>query len=230
MKLYLIIFKSILISLHYKDQLADHTHDLPAFNQSNNVIDVTDKIASKAREEARKAKQPNQSLIDLAAENMLHWQEMHLATLGFLACNNLQGFAQMVDEELPLIFGLSGSRLIMAKEQAIPDAEELGFLTIPADEIETLCQSEIIFMGPPPKSGTGSFFRTPCASMAIMRLPDQLGSPVDGCALILQGRTQDSFSDGKGQTLLLHLAEIVGVSLLRGLIAERMKDEQIRLA
>ena len=197
----------------YKDQLADHIHNLPAFNQSNNVIDVTDKIASKAREEARKAKQENQSLITVAAENMLHWQEMHLATLGFLACNNLQGFAQMVDEELPLIFGLAGSRLIMAKEQAIPDAEELGFLVLPADEIETLCQSEIIFMGPPPKSAL-ALFSTPCASMAIMRLPDQLGSPVDGCALILQGRTQDSFSDGKGQTLLLHLAEIVGVSLL----------------
>ena len=98
----------------HKDKLADHINALPAVNASNNVIDVTDKIASRAREEARKAKAENQSLITVAAENMLHWQEMHLATLGFLACNNLHSFAQMVDEELPLIFGLAGSRLIMA--------------------------------------------------------------------------------------------------------------------
>ena len=98
----------------YKDQLAEHLKALPAGKSSNNVIDVTDKIASRARAEARKAKAENQSLITVAAENMLHWQEMHLATLGFLACNNLHSFAQMVDEELPLIFGLAGSRLIMA--------------------------------------------------------------------------------------------------------------------
>lgn len=197
----------------YKDQLAEHLKALPAGKSSNNVIDVTDKIASRAREEARKAKAENQSLITVAAENMLHWQEMHLATLGFLACNNLHSFAQMVDEELPLIFGLAGSRLIMAEEQAIAEAEELGFLVLPSAEIDALCQSEIIYMGPPPKSGI-ALFSSPTASMAIMRLPDQLGSPIDGCALILQGRQKDSFSDGKGKTLLLHLAEIVGVSLL----------------
>lgn len=197
----------------YQDHLADQINYLPDVTVPNNVIDVTDKIASRAREEARQAKAANHSLMTVAAENMLHWQEMHLATLGFLACNSLHSFAQMVDEELPLIFGLAGSRLIMAEEQAIADAEELGFLVLPADEIEALCQSEIIFMGPPPQTAL-TLFSSPCASMAIMRLPDQLGSPVDGCALILQGRHSDSFSDGKGKTLLLHLAEIVGVCLL----------------
>ena len=208
----------------YKDKLAEHQIVLPAISPEpaspDNVIDVTDKIASRAREEARKAKAANQSLITVAAENMLHWQEMHLATLGFLACNNLRSFAQMVDEELPLIFGLAGSRLIMASEHAIDDAEALGFLVLPSDEIDELCQSETIYMGPPPKAGI-ALFSTPSASMAIMRLPDQLGSPVDGCALILQGRNADSFGDGKGQTLLLHLAEIVGVCLLSLIEAEQ---------
>ena len=204
----------------YKDKLAEHNIALPAPALANNVINVTDKIATRAREEARKAKAANQSLITVAAENMLHWQEMHLATLGFLACNNLQSFAQMVDEELPLIFGLAGSRLIMAREEAIPDAEALGFLVLPSDEIDDLCQSDIIYMGPPPEAGL-SLFSSPCSSMAIMRLPDQLGSPVDGCALILQGRKADSFSDGKGKTLLLHLAEIVGVCLLSLIEAEQ---------
>ena len=197
----------------YKDKLADQIKALPAITSPNNVIDVTDKIASRAREEARQAKAANQSLITVAAENMLHWQEMHLATLGFLACNNLHSFAQMVDEELPMIFGLAGSRLIMSREQAIAEAEELGFLVLPASEIDELCQSDIIYMGPPPKDGI-ALFSSPSASMAIIRLPDQLGSPIDGCALILQGRTEDSFTDGKGRTLLLHLAEIIGVCLL----------------
>ena len=198
--------------MRYADQLRQSGIALPSSHDAN-VIDVTSRIAEKARQEARQAAQTNQSLLNVAAENMLHWQELHLATLGFLACNELRGFAQMVDEELPLIFGLAGSRLIMPKETAIQQAEELGFLVLPQSEIDALSQSETIYLGPPPEQGQG-LFSYPNSSMAIMRLPDQLSPPVAGSALVLAGRTEDSFAQGKGRTLLLHLAEMVGVCLL----------------
>lgn len=193
--------------------LSEANIDWPRFFDDSNIIDVTDKIAKKARNEARKAAQANESLLSVAAENMLHWQELHLATLGFLACNDLGGFARMIDEELPIIFGLAGSRLIMPASAAITEAESLGFLVLPDDEITSLCRADSIYMGPPPETGI-ALFANPVASMAIMPLPDQLGLPVAGSALILAGRKSDSFEQGKGRTLLLHLAEMVGVCLL----------------
>ena len=95
------------------------------------IFDATGKIAANARAEARRLSQANQSLLDAAATNMLHWQALHHATLGFLACNDLVSFAQMIDEELPLIFGLAGARLLMPEEAALNEAEELGFLVLP---------------------------------------------------------------------------------------------------
>lgn len=193
--------------------LRDHNVTLGTNHTAPNVINVTDRIAQRARDDARKAEAETHSLLTVAAENMLHWQELHLATLGFLACNNLQGFAQMVDEELPLIFGLAGSRLIMPEETAFAEAEQLGFLVLPEDEITALCQADTIYMGPPPDPGSG-LFSCPTASMAIMKLPDQLEPPIRGSALVLAGRRPDSFEADKGRTLLIHLAEMVGVCLL----------------
>ena len=86
------------------------------------LFDATGKIAANARAEARRLSQANQSLLDAAATNMLHWQALHHATLGFLACNDLISFAQMIDEELPLIFGLAGARLLMPEETALDQA------------------------------------------------------------------------------------------------------------
>lgn len=193
--------------------LREHQISLGVPSSTDNVINVTDRIAQRARDDARKAEAETHSLLSVAAENMLHWQELHLATLGFLACNNLQGFAQMVDEELPLIFGLAGSRLIMPAETALAEAEQLGFLVLPEDEITTLCHADTIYMGPPPDKGSG-LFSCPTASMAIMKLPDQLEPPIRGSALVLAGRRPDSFEADKGRTLLIHLAEMVGVCLL----------------
>lgn len=201
----------------------------PDVTSRPNVIDVTSKIASKARQEARRATKTNQTLLTVAAENMLHWQELHLATLGFLACNELTGFAQMVQEELPLIFGLASAHLIMARRDAIPDAESLGFLTLDKAVIDTLMGDEVIKMGPPektllslmngpndmaPESEAESQAESNAESVAMMRLPDQLPAPIAGSLLVLGGRDGDSFVQGKGRALLLHLSEMVGVCLL----------------
>ena len=198
-------------------------NSLPAKNQDTphgdkrsdgkNVIDVTSKIASKARLEARHATMANQNLLNVAAQNMLHWQELHLATLGFLACNDLSGFAQMVHEELPLIFGLASSHLVMPNQTAIPRAESLGFLTLPEDEIAALIGTEVIMMGAPAAELLALIPDRP-ASMAVMRLPDQLPEPVASTLLVLGGRDPDSFSQDKGRALLLYLSEMVGVCLL----------------
>lgn len=193
----------------------------PDVTSRPNVIDVTSKIASKARQEARRATKTNQTLLTVAAENMLHWQELHLATLGFLACNELTGFAQMVQEELPLIFGLASAHLIMARRDAIPDAESLGFLTLDKAVIDTLMGDEVIKMGPPEKTllslmnGPNDMApESEAESVAMMRLPDQLPAPIAGSLLVLGGRDGDSFVQGKGRALLLHLSEMVGVCLL----------------
>lgn len=197
----------------------------PDVTSRPNVIDVTSKIASKARQEARRATKTNQTLLTVAAENMLHWQELHLATLGFLACNELTGFAQMVQEELPLIFGLASAHLIMARRDAIPDAESLGFLTLDKAVIDTLMGDEVIKMGPPEKTllslmngpndmAPESEAESNAESVAMMRLPDQLPAPIAGSLLVLGGRDGDSFVQGKGRALLLHLSEMVGVCLL----------------
>mgnify|MGYP001411806523 CR=1 FL=1 len=85
-----------------------------------NIIDATGSIVAKARDEARRLVAANKSLIDTAASNMLHWQELHHATLGFLACTDLTSFAQMIDEELPLIFSLAGARLLKMKNLSQP--------------------------------------------------------------------------------------------------------------
>jgi uncharacterized protein YigA (DUF484 family) len=176
-----------------------------------NLIDATGKIAANAREEARRLSQANQSLLDAAATNILHWQALHHATLGFLACNDLTSFAQMLDEELPIIFGLAGARLLMPEQGAIPQAEELGFLVLPASEIGQLLAAGSIYLGPAKGSG---LFSTPVASMAAIALPDQLPPPIAGSALVLAGRDKASFTPEQGQTLLTNLAEIAGVCLL----------------
>lgn len=178
---------------------------------SPNLIDVTGKIAANAREDARRLSRANQSLLDAAATNMLHWQALHHATLGFLACNDLISFAQMLDEELPVIFGLAGARLLMPAEVAIAQAEELGFLVLPGAQISELLAAGSIYLGPAKGS---ALFSTPVASMAAIALPDQLPPPIAGSALVLAGRDETSFTPEQGQTLLTNLAEITGVCLL----------------
>ena len=183
-----------------------------------NIIDATGSIAAKARKEARRLKAANKSLMNAAASNMLHWQELHHATLGFLACTDLAGFAQMIDEELPVIFSLAGARLLMPAETAIQDAEELGFLVLPAENISQILSAQAIYLGPADNTGP-ALFSTPVSSMAAIALPDQLPQPVSGSALVLAGRSEDSFRPNHGKTLLTNLAEITGVCMLARLEA-----------
>ena len=186
------------------------------------LFDATGKIAANARAEARRLSHANQSLLDAAATNMLHWQALHHATLGFLACNDLVSFAQMIDEELPLIFGLAGARLLMPEETALSKAEELGFLVLPSDQIQTILSAGSIYMGP---AHTKGLFSSPVASMAAIALPDQLPVPIAGSALVLAGRDETSFTPEKGQTLLTNLAEIAGVCLMAKLEAHELLSD-----
>lgn len=208
---------------HHK-ALQDAGVIIPEVTSSDNIINVTSKIASKARLEARQATQTNQTMLTVAAENMLHWQELHLATLGFLACNELTAFAQMVYEELPLIFGLASSHLIMPAETAIREAEQLGFVTLPEAEINQLIGPDVIGMGEPSKA-ISELINTEPESLALMRLPDQLPPPVAGSLLVLGGRDKDSFNAGKGRALLMRLSEMVGVCLLSLLEAPHQQDD-----
>ena len=189
-----------------------------ALDTGVNIIDATGSIAARARNEARRLAAANKSLIDAAASNMLHWQELHHATLGFLACTDLAGFAQMIDEELPVIFSLAGARLLMPAETAIQDAEELGFLVLPAEDIGQILSAQAIYLGPADNTGP-ALFSTPASSMAAIALPDQLPEPISGSALVLAGRSEDSFLPNHGKTLLTNLAEIAGVCLLARLEA-----------
>lgn len=199
--------------VRHQDSLRAKGITIPDVTSPPNVIDVTSKIADKARKEARKAAKTNHKLLTVAAENMLHWQELHLATLGFLACNELTGFAQMVHEELPLIFGLESAHLIMPSQDALPEAESLGFLTLSETDIAALIGTDVISMGKPSQRALSLISTTP-ESLALMRLPDQLPAPVAGSLLMLGGRDEDSFTQQKGRALLLHLSEMVGVCLL----------------
>jgi len=200
-----------------EQQVLDYLADNPEFldvhypAHSRKLIDATGRIAAQARKEARRLSKANKSLIEAASVNMAHWQALHHATLGFLACTDLAAFGQMVDEELPIIFSLAGARLVMPSSTAITGAEEAGFLILDDDKIAEILDAKQIYLGPAKSSG---LFSTPSASMAAIALPDQLLPPVKGSVLILAGRNETSFSPDQGQTLLTNLAEIVGVALL----------------
>ena len=190
---------------------APHQNPAP---QLDNVIHITSKIAENARQEARAATKAKQSLLSVAAENMLHWQDLHLATLGLLACQDLQGLAQMVRKELPLIFGLISCDLVLLEHQATKQAKSLGFACFSAREIENIMKDDVIYMGAVPDI-LKDIVMPSTKSMAVIRLPDQLPVPISSCCLLIGGKTDDSFTLDKGQSILFYLSEMVGVTLLR---------------
>ena len=126
----------------------------------------------------------------------------------------------MVHEELPLIFGLASAHLIMPTQcdfGGTLSAESLGITRLPQNEINELIGDDVIMMGAPSDMLLQLISAAPediPQSIAIMRLPDQLPEPIAGSVLILGGKDADSFSHGKGRTLLLHLSEMVGVCFL----------------
>ena len=177
-----------------------------------NIIDVTGKIAKRAREEARILSQTNLSLIDVAEDNSKRCQRLHDVSIGFMKCTDLEQFSCMLDEKLPEIFKLAGARLLMPEETAISNAEEAGFLVLPAQEILEISGAQSVYLGPPPKSGL-ALFSTPMASIAVISLPDEMAAPISDSVLLLAGRNKHSFVSNQADNILSNLSQVVGTCL-----------------
>jgi uncharacterized protein YigA (DUF484 family) len=177
-----------------------------------NIIDVTGKIAKRAIEEARILSQTNLSLIDVAEDNSKRWQRLHDVSIGFMKCTDLEQFSCMLDEKLPEIFKLAGARLLMPEETAISNAEEAGFLVLPAQEILEISGAQSVYLGPPTKSGL-ALFSTPMASIAVISLPDEMAAPISDSVLLLAGRNKHSFVSNQADNILSNLSQVVGTCL-----------------
>ena len=186
--------------------------ELDTSQKDTNIIDVTGKIAKRAREEARILSQTNLSLIDVAEDNSERWQRLHDVSIGFMKCTDLEQFSYMLDEKLPEIFKLAGARLLMPKETAISNAEEAGFLILPAQEILEISGAQSVYLGPPPKSGL-ALFSTPMASIAVISLPDEMAEPISDSVLLLAGRNKHSFVSNQAENILSNLSQVVGTCL-----------------
>ena len=186
--------------------------ELDTPQKDTNIIDVTGKIAKRAREEARILSQTNLSLIDVAEDNSERWQRLHDVSIGFMKCTDLEQFSYMLDEKLPEIFKLAGARLLMPKETAISNAEEAGFLILPAQEILEISGAQSVYLGPPPKSGL-ALFSTPMASIAVISLPDEMAEPISDSVLLLAGRNKNSFISNQADNILSNLSQVVGTCL-----------------
>lgn len=186
--------------------------ELDAPQTDTNIIDVTGKIAKRAREEARILSQTNLSLIDVAEDNSKRWQRLHDVSIGFMKCTDLEQFSCMLDEKLPEIFKLAGARLLMPEETAISNAEEAGFLVLSAQEILEISGAQSVYLGPPPKSGL-ALFSTPMASIAVISLPDEMVVPISDSVLLLAGRNKHSFVSNQADNILSNLSQVVGTCL-----------------
>ena len=186
--------------------------ELDAPQTDTNIIDVTGKIAKRAIEEARILSQTNLSLIDVAEDNSKRWQRLHDVSIGFMKCTDLEQFSCMLDEKLPEIFKLAGARLLMPEETAISNAEEAGFLVLPAQEILEISGAQSVYLGPPPKSGL-ALFSTPMASIAVISLPDEMAAPISDSVLLLAGRNKHSFVSNQADNILSNLSQVVGTCL-----------------
>lgn len=186
--------------------------ELDAPQTDTNIIDVTGKIAKRAREEARILSQTNLSLIDVAEDNSKRWQRLHDVSIGFMKCTDLEQFSCMLDEKLPEVFKLAGARLLMPEETAISNAEKAGFLVLPAQEILKIIGSQSVYLGPPPKSGF-ALFSTPMASIAVISLPVEMTAPVSDSVLLLAGRNKHSFVSNQADNILSNLSQVVGTCL-----------------
>ncbi|MEK9597885.1 MAG: DUF484 family protein [Alphaproteobacteria bacterium] len=186
--------------------------ELDTPQSDTNIIDVTGKIAKRAREEARILSQTNLSLIDVAEDNSKRWQRLHDVSIGFMKCTDLEQFSCMLDEKLPEIFKLAGARLLMPEETAISNAEEAGFLVLPTQEILEISGAQSVYLGPPPKSGL-ALFSTPMASIAVISLPDEMAAPISDSVLLLIGRNKHSFVSNQADNILSNLSQVVGTCL-----------------
>ncbi len=206
------------------DMLATHT-DLLAiclaamsdYTQKNKhidskVIDLIPALAAKARHDVRKISQTHQSLLHVAAENMLSWTRLHHATLALLASTNLTSMCQVISQEFPVIFDLNQCHLVVKGEAAFLNIAEAGLAIYPAAQIDAASNGQDLFLGLP-NDAAQTLLLKPVQSLAIIRLPDRLPNPVSQSVLILGGKTANSFHPDLGSDLLVLLAEMVGVTL-----------------
>ncbi len=90
------------------------------------VVNLIPALAAKARQDARKLNQTHQSLLHVAADNMLSWTRLHHATLGLLASTDLTGMCQVIASAFPVIFDLNQCQFSSESEETSSDARELG--------------------------------------------------------------------------------------------------------
>ena len=176
------------------------------------VVDLIPALAAKARQDARKISQTHQSLLHVAAENMLSWTRLHHATLGLLASTDLAGMCQVISTEFPVIFDLNQCQLIIEAETPVSGALDIGLAVHPEAQIGQATDGRGLFLGLPNEAAQTLLIK-PAQSLAIIRLPDRLPDPISQCLLLLGGKTVNSFHPDLGSDLLVLLAEMVGVTL-----------------
>ena len=194
---------------------SDHAQDNQQIDPK--VVDLSPALNFKARQDARKIKQTHESLLHVAAENMLSWRRVHHATLGLLASTDLRSMCQVITNEFPVIFDLNQCQLIIEEEVAMQNVTDTGLGVYPATQIDAATNSRSLYLGLP-NDAAQKLLVKPAQSLAIIRLPDRLPDPVSQAVLLLGGKTANSFHPNLGSDLLVLLAEIVGVTL-----AARMK-------
>ena len=177
-----------------------------------NIVDLSPALAARARDEARRAGLAHKSLLHVAAANMVSWQRLHHATLGLLASSDLAGLCHVISAEFPIIFDVEKSALIIESETSLPGMVAAGLDVRPAAQISAALNDCTLYLGTPSEAGTAIMGQaTP--SMALIRLPDRLPTPVSNCVLLLAGKHATSFQPELGSDLLILLAEMVGVTL-----------------
>ena len=197
------------------DHAQDNKHADPK------VFDLSPTLALKARQEARKIKRTHESLMHIAADNMLNWTRVHHATLGLLASTDLPSMCQVITNEFPVIFDLNQCQLIIEEEVAMKNAASTGLGLHPANQIDAATNSQSLYLGVP-NDAAQKLLARPTQSLAIIRLPDRLPDPVSQAVLLLGGKTTNSFHPDLGSDLLVLLAEMVGVTLAARL---ELKDQ-----
>ena len=84
------------------------------------VVDLSPALTFRARQDARKIKQTHESLLHVAAENMLSWTRILHAALGLLASTDLPGMCEVITKEFPVIFDLNQFVAFVFRFSALP--------------------------------------------------------------------------------------------------------------
>ena len=189
-----------------KSASCNNTHDQP------NIVDLSPAIAARARDEARRVGLAHKSMLSVAAENMVSWQRLHHATLGLLASTDLAGLYHVISAEFPVIFDVKKSALIIEEEISLSGIIAAGIDVRPSAQIAAALHDRNLYLGTPTEAGTAIMGQA-APSMAVIRLPDRLPTPVSNCVLLLAGKNATSFQPELGSDLLVLLAEMVGVTL-----------------